>query len=312
MRVRFSLPAQIHTVMIEKPKVLVILGPTASGKSDLAVALAKKFKGEVISADSRQVYEGLAIGTGKITKKEMKGVKHHLLDVISPKKTFTVEEFQRLAEKAIENILKKKKLPIICGGTGFYIQAIVENKIFPNVPPNPKLRKSLEKKSAQELFFMLVKKDVRRASNIDFNNKVRLIRALEIAEFLGSVPELATLPRKYEFLQIGIKTDDKKLKERIQKRLVKRIKSGMLKEAIRLHKAGLSWKRMEDLGLEYRYMARLLQNKISEKQFMHELNQEIWRYAKRQKTWFKKDKTIRWFTFNQKSKIEKAVKSFLK
>src|SRR5580693_2616583 len=128
-------------------KVLVIVGPTASGKSALAVALAKKFKGEIISADSRQVYRGLNIGTGKITKREMRGVPHHLLDVVSPKKIFTAHDFVTHARRAISNIAKRGKLPIIAGGTGFYIDALVGRIVLPDVPVDEKLRARLEKKS---------------------------------------------------------------------------------------------------------------------------------------------------------------------
>src|SRR3990167_899026 len=155
-------------------KILVILGPTATGKSGLAVKLARKYKGEVISADSRQVYKDLDIGTGKNTKKEMRGVPHHMLDIVSPKKVFTVSEWKEKTEKIIKNIISRGKLPIICGGTGFYIQSIVENVILPEVPPNKVLRKKLEKKGLAELQTILVKLDPRRFSNIDIKNPVRL------------------------------------------------------------------------------------------------------------------------------------------
>ena len=132
----------------KKQKIIIILGPTATGKSDLAVRLAKKFGGEVISADSRQVYKGLDIGTGKITKKEMAGVPHHLLDVAHPKKVFTVSDYKKLAERACKKIWDGGKIPILCGGTGFYIQAVADNIVLPEVPPNKKLRAQLEKKTA--------------------------------------------------------------------------------------------------------------------------------------------------------------------
>ena len=138
-----------------KPKILVILGPTASGKTALSVELAKKFNGEIISADSRQVYKGMDVGTGKVTKREMKGIPHHLLDVADPRKRFTVADFKRQAEKAINEILSRGKLPIICGGTGYYIQAVVDGITPPEVPPDKKLRSELEKKSADELFKIL-------------------------------------------------------------------------------------------------------------------------------------------------------------
>jgi len=297
---------------MKKTKILVILGATASGKSDLAVDLARKFNGEVISADSRQVYKGLDIGTGKITKKEMEGIKHHLLNVVGPKTTFTVAQFKKKAEKAIGDIAKRGKLPIICGGTGFYIQSLVDNISIPEVKPDKKLRTKLAKKSTDKLFKILKKLDSRRAREIDSKNPHRLIRAIEIATHLGRVPHLeARLPSGYEVLQIGIKTDDKILKEKIYNRLLARIKIGMVAEARKLHEKGLSWKRMEALGLEYRYLAKYLKKEISKDEMIEQLDREIRKYAKRQKTWFKRDKRIKWFTLEGKEKTNREVKRFL-
>ncbi|MCC2630471.1 MAG: miaA [Candidatus Paceibacter sp.] len=293
-----------------KPKIIVVLGPTASGKSDLAVAIAQKFNGEVISADSRQVYTGLDIGTGKISKKEMKGIPHHMLDVVSPKETFTAHDFKEQAEKIVEKIIENKKIPVICGGTGFYIQTLVDNYVLPEVPPNKKLRKKLQTKTPEELFLMLAQLDLKRASTIDVDNPRRLIRAIEIATHLGSVPEIVKNP-KYDALQIGIETDDEPLKAKIIKRLNARLKKGMIKEAEKLHKDGLTWKRMEELGLEYRYLARFLQKIITEQEMIEHLGNEIWHYAKRQKTWFKRDERIKWFKLTQRKSIEKTVREFL-
>lgn len=293
-----------------KPKIIVILGPTASGKSSLAVTLAKKCKGEIISADSRQVYKGLNIGTGKITKKEMRGVPHHLLNVASPKTVFTVQDFKEQAEQAIAEILSRKKVPIICGGTGFYIQAVVDTISFPDVTANVSLRKKLSRQSPEKLFIMLKKLDPIRANYIDKHNKVRLIRAIEIATKLGSVPHLTSQP-KFKALQIGIKTDDVELKQKINKRLSERIKNGMIGEAKKLHTQGVSWKRMNELGLEYRYLAQYLQNQISKEEMIDKLQSEIWKYAKRQRTWFKRDKRIVWFIVNDRKRIESRIKSFL-
>jgi tRNA dimethylallyltransferase len=300
--------------MSEKSKIIVILGPTASGKSDIAVGLAKKFNGEVISADSRQVYKRLNIGTGKIMKKEMQGVKHCLLDVADPKKQFTASDFKKLAEKAITKIISKNKIPIICGGTGFYIDALLGDKQIPEVPPDLKLREKLEKKTTEELFEMLQKLDPERAKNIDAKNPRRLIRAIEICKALGQVPPLhqnSSRQAKYEVLKIGIKPDEKKLKNRIHKRLLARVKKGMIKEAEKLHRKRLSWQRMIDLGLEYKYLALLLQKKISKEEFLEQLNSAIWHYAKRQITWFKRDKKINWFKPEEISKIENCAKNFL-
>ncbi|MDB5254301.1 MAG: miaA, partial [Parcubacteria group bacterium] len=157
-------------------KVLIIIGPTASGKTSLGIQLAKKLNGEVISADSRQIYKGLDIATGKVTKKEMRGIPHHLLDVADSKKVFSVSDYKILATDALEEILQKEKLPVIVGGTGFYIDALTGTASLPKVPPNPILRARLEKKPAETLFKMLQKKDPRRAKMLDPRNKVRVIR----------------------------------------------------------------------------------------------------------------------------------------
>ncbi|MAF59806.1 tRNA (adenosine(37)-N6)-dimethylallyltransferase MiaA [bacterium] len=293
----------------KKQKIIVIVGPTASGKSDLAVEIARKHSGEVISADSRQVYKGLDIGTGKITKKEMKGVPHHLLDVVSPKRVFTVVDFKEKAERAIKDIASRGKLPIIAGGTGFYIQAFIDNIDFPAVPANKKLREKLATKKTEELFEEISRLDQDRAASIDPKNKQRLIRAIEIVRTLGKVPK-AKQPSRYDVLMIGIKIDNEKLRKRIEKRLKARMKRGMIAEAKRLHKKGLSYKRMEELGLEYRCLAKFLRGKITKKELVREIEIKDWQYAKRQKTWFERDKRIRWFPLAEQNKIIKLVFSF--
>lgn len=294
----------------EPPRVIVILGPTASGKSDIAVHLAKKVGGEVISADSRQVYTGLDIGTGKITRREKRGVPHHLLDVASPKKRFSVEAYAKKAEKAVKDILKRKKVPIICGGTGFYIDTLIHGIALPQVPPNAKLRKNLEKKSIEELIQMLASLDRERAKQIDTKNKVRLIRAIEIAKALGKVPRVSR-QEKYTVLKIGLSVPQNTLRNKIKKRLEARMRQGMVKEAQGLHRAGLSWKRMEELGLEYRYLALFLQGKISKEEMVEELETKIGQYAKRQMTWFKRDEDTLWLKPSNTRAIEKISKSFL-
>ncbi len=294
-----------------KNKVLVILGPTATGKSDLAVKLAKKYNGEVISADSRQVYKGLDIGTGKITTEEMQGIKHHMLDVVDPNETFTVAQWQKQTEEITEKILDKNMLPIICGGTGFYIQAIVDGLVLPTVPPDEKLRLELESKSLEDLQKILNDLDPERFLNIDTKNKVRLVRSIEIAKALGSVPKISKVDSKYEILQIGLKMEDDNLKARINKRVTARIEKGMVLEAENLHKNGLSYDRMKELGLEYGLMASLLQNEITEKEFIEKLEKEIWQYARRQNTWFKRDSRIKWFNQSDVDGIESEVKMFL-
>jgi len=297
--------------MESKRKIIVILGPTASGKSALAVKMAKKINGEIISADSRQVYKGLDIGAGKITKKEMGGIPHYCLDIVSPKKIFTVVDFKKCADKAIEEIFAKNKTPIIVGGTGLYIQAIVDNIVLPEVKPNWKLRKELEKKTTEEMFKMLKKLDPERAKNIDAKNPRRLIRAIEIAKALGKIPNLAVKPPSWEFLQIGLKLPDEILKKNIEKRIKKMLKGGLVAEMKKLRKSGLSWKRIYELGFEYKYPALFLRREISKDEMLSKMLIENRQYAKRQMTWFKRDKRIKWINFSSFSLSPRFFSSIL-
>jgi tRNA dimethylallyltransferase len=290
-------------------KIVVILGPTASGKTELAIKLAKKFDGEIVSADSRQVYKGLDIGTAKPTKKEMKGIPHHLLDVANPKRKFTVAQYRKLALKAIEKIQEKNKIPFLVGGTGFYIQAVVDGIIIPEVPPDWKLRKKLEKKSPKELYKILKKLDPERAKTIEKENPRRLIRAIEICKKIGKVPPLKFNPLPYPVLMIGIKRPKKELKKRIKKRFFEWLKQGLIKEVVNLKKLGLSFKRIEDFGIHYKVIARYLQNKIGKKEMIENSIREIQNYAKRQMTWFKREKKIKWIR-NYRG-AEKLVKKFI-
>ena len=300
-----------------KKKLIVILGPTASGKSELAIKLAKRFNGEIISADSRQVYKGMDIGTGKVTKKEMKGIPHYLLDVASPKRRFTVVQYRKLALKAINKIFKKVHVPFLCGGTGFYIQAVVDGIIIPEVPPDRKLRKELERKTVKELFNRLKKIDSQRAKTIEPKNKRRLIRALEIVKKIGPVPILKKKPLPYPVLMIGIKKERQELKKLIKKRLFKWLKQGFLKEILKLRKFGLSWEKIEDFGIHYRVVAQYLQNKtlrqaqgkLSYKKMIENSLRELQNYTKRQMTWFKRDKRIHWV--KSRKEAEKLVRKFL-
>jgi len=311
----------------KREKLIVILGPTASGKTALSIKLAKNFNGEIVSADSRQVYKGMDIGTGKITKKEMKGIPHYLLGVASPKRKFSVAQYQKLAQRAIEKILKKQKIPFLVGGSPFYIYSVVEGWIFPKMKPNWQLRKKLEKQSKEKLFSTLKKLDPQRAKTIEKENKRRLIRAIEIAKTLGKIPKLKKNPQ-FDVLMLGIKKDPEGLKKLIRKRLLKRLKTsppatlrkracsrsdadgGMIKEVETLHKNNISWKRLEEFGLEYRYIALYLQGKLGKEEMLEKLQKEIEHFAKRQMTWFRKDKRIKWVENYQET--EKLIKGFLK
>lgn len=276
-------------------KVITIVGPTASGKSDLAVRVAKEIDGEIISADSRQVYRGLDIGSGKITKHEMRDIPHHMLDIEDPKNTFSVGEYTNKARVCMEDIWSRGKTPIITGGTGFYIDSLVNNKKYPEVPKNQKLRDDLSKLSKEKLQETLKPLDPKRYETVDIDNPVRLIRAIEIAKSIGKVPEVESSDRDFELIQVGIEVDTGELKRKIHDRLYRRIDEGMVEEVEELHRNGLSYERMEELGLEYRYISRYLQGKSLKEEMLTELESEIVKYSKRQMTWFRGKKETVWF-----------------
>jgi tRNA dimethylallyltransferase len=288
------------------PKIIVIVGPTASGKSDLAISLARNLKGEIISADSRQVYRGMDIGTGKVTKKEQKMAVHHLIDVASPKKQFTADDFMKLAEKSIKNILSRDRVPIIVGGTGFYIDILLGRMDTAQVPANKKLRAELAKQTAEQLFKKLLRLDPARAKTIDRHNKHRLIRALEITMTTNKSSafnsQFEMRKSQYDILWLGINPGKEKLAENIKMRLDKRLRQGMIKEVVDLHKKGVSWKKLDSFGLEYRQISRYLQSpnpkhqitNFKKSEYYKKLLSEITKYSKRQMTWFKRNEDIHW------------------
>jgi len=251
-----------------KIKIIVVLGQTATGKSALGVKLAKIFNGEIISADSRQVYKELDIGTEKITKKGMGRITHHMLDVANPHHTYTAAEYNIAVEKIILDVTKRGNVPIVVGGTGFYIDTLLGNITISNVPPNKKLRAVLEKKTTNMLLKKLEKLDPARVQNIDVKNRRRIIRAIEIAKYAGKTIFKKQGGQKYYVLKIGIIVNDVILKKNIKKRLLARLKQGLAAEVRNLHKKGLSWKRMEELGLQYRYISRYLRGYISREEMI--------------------------------------------
>lgn len=293
-------------MLLTQSKVIALVGPNASGKSNLGIKLAKVFNGEIISADSRQVYKGLDIGSGKVTAKERKLIPHYLLDAANPKKFFTIADFIKLANKKITEVCKKKRLPIIVGGTGFWIDGLLFGLSFPEVKPDFKLRKKLNRFSSVELFKKLKKLDPVRAKRIDPNNPVRLIRALEIVlKTKNIIPPLKSRP-PYQVLWLGINPGYQQLKAKIKIRLKKRLAQGMLKEVKNLLKSGVPAKKLIDLGLEYRYLTLFLQKKISKIEMENQLYSAICQYAKRQMTWFKRNKKIHWLkNFSQAKALTK-------
>lgn len=278
--------------------LIVIVGPTASGKSELAVKLAKKFKGEIISADSRQVYQELDIGTGKVSGKWKsffiyKKIPHHCIDFVSPKKIYTVAEYKKCADTAIQDINNRGKIPILAGGTAFWIDTLVYDLNFPSVPPNLKLRKKLAKKTLQELLRMLEKLDPERARNIEQKNPRRLIRAIEIAKKIGKVPEIQK-HSPYNTLWIGLIPSREILSHSIKKRANRMIKEGLLEEIKKLIRKGVSKKRIKEFGFEYRAALDALEKKITRVELLNRLTQETLDYARRQMTWWKRNPEINW------------------
>lgn len=298
------------------PKIYVIIGPTASGKSDVAVELAKKVKGEIVSADSRQVYKYFDIGSGKITKKEMRGVKHYCLDIIDPEKysknyhkkyqSFSVNDYLKYANKAIKEILKKKKTPIICGGTGLYIDAILYG-LPKNAKPNPLLRAELEKEDLKSLLARIKKLNKEKYLELtknenpsERNNKRRLIRIIEILEgkkLENNKPEISkrNTELKYEPEFIFIEKSNEELRERINLRLKRRLegkgKNNLINEIKFLRdKLKLSDEWLLSLGLEYKYVTMYLHGDLTCEQMIETLQNKIWQFAKRQILWNKRYK----------------------
>jgi tRNA dimethylallyltransferase len=294
----------------KQPPIIVVAGPTSSGKSDLAIQLAKKYNGEIVSADSRQVYRGMDIGTGKVTKREQKLARHWLLDIASPKRQYSVAQWKQAAQHAIADITRRGKLPIVCGGTGFWIDALVYDAVLPDVKPNPKLRIALERKTTKALFALLTKRDPARAKTIDKHNPRRLIRALEIIEETGRrIPPLM-FRSPYHLLYLAISVDNVVLARRIEQRLDTRLKAGMITEVQRLHASGVSWKHLESFGLEYRFVARYLQHKLTHSEMREQLLRAIIQYSKRQLTWWRINGDIKWISSPAQAK--RLAKKFLK
>ena len=288
----------------------MVVGPTASGKTGLAVKHAKEFNGEVISADSRQVYQGLDIGTAKTTKAEMAGVTHHLIDVTDPENTYSAADFVRDSKEAIANINDRNKLPIVAGGTFFYVDALLGRTSLPEVPPNPELRDYLETKDAKILYAELQKKDPRRAASVEPENKRRIIRALEIAHELEYVPSPEKKESPFEYLIIGIQIEKEELREKFEKRARDWLEQNFLEEVKNLLDSGLDRDRLMEIGFEYRLGLELLDEEISKEEFIQKFIEKNWQYARRQMSWLKRDNEIKWFASND-PKISEAVKDFL-
>jgi tRNA dimethylallyltransferase len=284
--------------------VLVILGPTSSGKTKLAVSLAFKHKGEIVSADSRQVYKGMDIGTGKDLKDyKIRGEKipYHLIDIVSPKTSFNLVKYQKKAINTISDILKRKKLPILVGGSGLYLQAVVDNYSLSETKIDKERRNYLESLRVNDLYLKLKKLNpsfAKHLNNSDRNNKRRLIRYFEIIE------DGETIFKKekdlFKFLIIGLNPEKEDLRKKIKKRLKERLdKENMIGEIKKLKEQGVTWKRLKSFGLEYKYISQYLLKEISYQEMENSLYLAICQLAKRQYSWFrrweKQGRKIQWF-----------------
>lgn len=315
-------------------KVLVILGPTATGKTDVALSLAKKYNGELVACDSRQVYKGLDIGTGKmpgiVVSQEsywvINGIKIWMYDVADPKTRFTVKDYVEQAEKIVEDIIRRGKIPIIVGGTGLYLKGLLYGFPNLNIPVDESLRRELEKlslKSLQKKLISLSPTHFLELSDSDKKNPRRLLRSVELISmnpYSNTVQSAKCKVQNWDVLKIGLTAPREVLKKRIFSRLVSRIDQGLIAEAEKLYKRsfssnknGLTLKRMKELGLEYGMLAKLIEGEITQDQLIDQLFAKISQYAKRQMTWFKKEPEINWFDITKwgwEPKVEKMVTSW--
>ena len=327
-------------------KLIVILGPTASGKTEMAIELAKKFNGEIVSADSRQIYKGMDIATAKPsrtknsklktknynlklkTKKNKKpfiveNIPHYLIDIINPNEDFSLAQYKKLAVEIIKDIQKRKKIPFLVGGTGLYISSIVDNFEIPKVKPDKSIRKKLEAKSAEYLFKKLKKLDSKAAENIGTSNKRKLVRALEVCLITKKTfsSQQGRGEPLFDFLQIGVKIPREKLYKKINQRVDRMIKMGLEKEVKSLMDKGYGLDLSSMSGLGYKQMIKYLKNKsstfekvldeISFQKAVESIKTETRHYAKRQITWFKRDKRIKWIgDYNEAEKFAEKFLSF--
>lgn len=281
------------------PRLPVIVGPTASGKSSLGIHLAQRFAGEIISADSRQVYRSMDIGTAKVTPEERAMIPHHLLDVAEPGETYTVSQYQQAAITVINDILMRGKQPFLVGGSPHYIQTIVDNFDIPAVAPQPELRAQLEEQPLEALLAQLEQLDPQSYATIDQRNPRRVIRALEVCLVTGK-PFSGQRGRArplYHCLLLAIDWPREILYQRIDARVDERMAEGMVQEVESLLQQGVSHERLEALGLEYRFISRWLRGEVSsEEEMVQRLKYAIHDFTRRQLTWFRRDKRILWLT----------------
>jgi tRNA dimethylallyltransferase len=311
----------MHNVVDPLPKLIALVGPTACGKTDWSLKLARKLGSDVISADSRQIYKKMTIGTAKVQGEWrwnglrrtyfVEDIAHHLVDFLDPGKFFTVAEFRDRALKYGKMANKNKKIPLVVGGTGLYVHALVDNLQIPRIPPNKKLRQSFEEKTLEQLMDLLKNLDAKTAESVDPNNKRRIIRALEVC-ILSGTPFSQQQDKgepMFDILQIGIDVPREILYQRINERVDGMVKQGLLEEIKSLLKQKYSWELPSMSGIGYRQFRDHLEGNIGLDEAIELLKRDTRRYAKRQLTWFKRDDRIKWVQNYEDA--EKLVDEFL-
>lgn len=286
---------------LKKPKILAVVGPTASGKTSLGIALAKEFDGEIISADSRQIYRGMDIGTAKsLGEYTDQGIRNHLVDIRDPNEDYTVAEFKRDAELAIDDILSRKKLPILVGGTGLYIHAVLENLDIPMIAADPKLRAELESEIERDglaaVFEKLVALDPEAAYIVDPKNPRRVVRALEVALITGKpfTAQRRKNETRYEALELGINPPPEILRERIDRRIDEMMRDGLVDEVKILLKTAGKNRPIAFDAMGYREIIDHLEGQTTLEEAVTSMKLNTWHFARRQQTWFRKDKNVQW------------------
>jgi len=296
--------------MSSYPKVVAVVGTNASGKSALGIELAKRYGGEIISADSRQVFKGLDLGSGKVTPEEMQGVRHHLIDVREPNEFFSMADFQKMSYAAIEDIRARGRLPMIVGGTGLYVDSVLDGYLLSDKEPDLAYRAELEKLTTPELYDMLI--GLMPEAQVDRNNRNRVMRMIErIHDGDDAVP---SKQKRYESLRLGVSWPREVLGERIDERLERRLQEGMIEEVQGLMDRGATVEFLLGLGLEYRFITQYLLGEMGREEMLSKLAIAIKQFAKRQMTWFRRNPDIIWLDMagDYMGQACEAVEAFLK
>ncbi|MBP9762193.1 tRNA (adenosine(37)-N6)-dimethylallyltransferase MiaA [Patescibacteria group bacterium] len=303
--------SQTAVSAIGLPKIVSIVGPTSSGKTALSLELAKRFKGEIINADARQIYKGFIIGTGQPTKEEQADIPHHLFGFLAPDQIYSVTEWKAAALAAVRDVVARGKLPILVGGTGLYIQSLVDNYEPPQVPPQPELRAEMASRSLEQLIRRLEKADPEAATWVDLKNRRRVERALEVVTTTGTSFKEQRLQGEslVDAFLLGLQRSPEELRTRINAAIERMFADGWKEEVQKLHASGIPWDAPAMTSIGYRDVGEFIRGDVSYEEALDHIRAATWQYAKRQLTWFKKDQRIQWH--QSKENAVRAVEKFL-